>query len=230
MLWAVRAAAAATAATTTAVRMAPVAAAGWLQARRVAGYATDAKAAAKAPAQKAQQQQRSTGAAAASSQRGGAAAASASATTTAAAPVFTPTALKTDLLRTLNLEEMHRRVKERGQDIPTFHSGSTLRIQHVESLDTPRMLSFTGICISKVNRGLGSSVILRNVIDGVSVERRFELFSPLVKKIEVLELARRRRAKLYYLRDRPQKESQINVNMEALPLPAGKVPIRRPRV
>ena len=48
MLWAVRAAAAATAATTTAVRMAPVAVAGWLQAHRVAGYATDAKAAAAA--------------------------------------------------------------------------------------------------------------------------------------------------------------------------------------
>lgn len=46
---------------------------------------------------------------------------------------------------------------------------------------------------------------VRNSASGIGFELKFESYSPSIKSIEVLELARRRRAKLYYLRDRPVK-------------------------
>ena len=73
---------------------------------------------------------------------------------------------------------------------------------------------FVGICIAIRNRGLGSTFILRNVIKEIGVEMMFELYSPAIKEIKVLKLERRRRAKLYYLRDKPAKYSTVNERME----------------
>ena len=68
--------------------------------------------------------------------------------------------------------------------------------------------SFTGIVISVRNRRLGSGIILRNVIDGVAVERTIALYDPTVT--QVARMAPRRkvaRNKLYYLREKKLKES-----------------------
>ncbi|CAI8006880.1 39S ribosomal protein L19, mitochondrial [Geodia barretti] len=62
---------------------------------------------------------------------------------------------------------------------------------------------FVGICIARRNKGLGSTFILRNVLNGMGVEMMYELYSPAIREIQVLKLERRRRAKLYYLRDKP---------------------------
>ena len=44
---------------------------------------------------------------------------------------------------------------------------------------------FTGICIARSNKGLGSTFTLRNVIQRVGVERMFELYSPHLIEIQV---------------------------------------------
>lgn len=62
--------------------------------------------------------------------------------------VFTPEALKTDLMRTLELEEMAKRVEQRGQRIPEFYAGSTLSVTFNEEGSRPRVVK--GICIAKV--------------------------------------------------------------------------------
>ena len=141
--------------------------------------------------------------------------------------VVTPQALSVNLLTALELEEMANRSKD-GKVIPEFHAGSVLRVTYVRSVsqqDHP--VNFVGICISKTNRKLGSGFILRNVIDGVPVEVALHSYNPLVKKIEVLRLCRRRRAKLYYLRNRPNKESSFPFNMAATPRTTAKIPIEK---
>jgi large subunit ribosomal protein L19 len=65
-----------------------------------------------------------------------------------------------------------------------------------------------------VNRGLGSSFTIRNVLEGMPFEMSFDIFQPLLLKVEVLELARRKRAKLYYLRDKPDKQSLLSQNYQ----------------
>jgi large subunit ribosomal protein L19 len=63
--------------------------------------------------------------------------------------------------------------------------------------------------ISKRNRGLNSSFIVRKISHGVGVERTFQTYSPLVDSVEVKRRGDVRRAKLYYLRDRSGKSARI---------------------
>ncbi|KAJ2789249.1 hypothetical protein H4R21_006790 [Coemansia helicoidea] len=68
---------------------------------------------------------------------------------------------------------------------------------------------FGGVCIAIYRRGIDTSFILRNLVHNVGVEMRFMAFSPLVKSIQVTQKAKRvRRAKLFYLRDKPGKAFQ----------------------
>jgi large subunit ribosomal protein L19 len=60
------------------------------------------------------------------------------------------------------------------------------------------------------------TVLLSQIIGGVGVERRIPIYSPLLENIKVLQEAfihkgkkPVRRAKLYYLRDRPDSQSTV---------------------
>ena len=68
---------------------------------------------------------------------------------------------------------------------------------------------FTGICIARRNRGVGSSFTLRTVLANSAVERTFPLYSPLIKEMTVLDRKRVRRAKLFYLRHKPISMSRV---------------------
>jgi large subunit ribosomal protein L19 len=79
--------------------------------------------------------------------------------------------------------------------------------------------NFTGVLIALRRRGLDSSIVLRNVVQRVGVEIQAFLGSPHLKEIKVLQRAdgrsgskKARRAKLYYLRDAPDKMSTISTN------------------
>ncbi|SPO31841.1 related to 50S ribosomal protein L19 [Ustilago trichophora] len=91
-------------------------------------------------------------------------------------------------------------------------SGSVLI---VESWTTPlktNFSSFSGVLIAVRRRGVSTSFVLRNLVQKLGVEMRFNLYSPLLKDVRVIQkaeagkndksgkLRRTRRAKLYYLR------------------------------
>ena len=66
-----------------------------------------------------------------------------------------------------------------------------------------------GVVLGIVKRGLGSSLILRDVVYGLPIERRIPMFSPMIKGAKVLERnfifkgkKKVKRSKLYYLRER----------------------------
>ena len=127
-----------------------------------------------------------------------------------------PEEMKTSLKDYLELSDMHLR---RSQiDIPEFCAGSLMAVTRVDPHSKSGESRFVGICIARRNKRLGSTFVLRNVIGGEGVERTFELYSPVIKKIEVLKLERRRRAKLYYLRDKPLKESVVSEQMKPIPV------------
>lgn len=139
---------------------------------------------------------------------------------------FTPKNLKTNLLRTVALEEIAQREAQRP--IPFFCSGSIVKVTYFDSLSEKYPSKLVGIVVSKKNAGLGSSFIVRNVIQEVALQKYFHSYSPLIQSIEVLRLCRRRRAKLFYLRDRPLAESTFSMNMVAEPLPTGPIPVEQP--
>eukprot|EP01147_Barroeca_monosierra_P004410 gene4410-6681_t len=138
---------------------------------------------------------------------------------------FSPQAQGCDVLTALEREEMYLRRKD--NPIPEFYPGSILRITYHEAISKNSPKRMVGICIGRRNAKLGSTVTIRNVDDGIPFEAKFDIYSPLVDKIEVLELSRRRRAKLYYLRDRPEKESYVSPNFQPVPRPEnGMVPVK----
>lgn len=96
------------------------------------------------------------------------------------------------------------------KNIPPFKGGDTLRV-HVKITegDKQRIQIYQGVCISRVNRGVGSTFTVRKISDGFGVERIFSLHSPAVEKIEVISVGRVRRAKLYYLRNLRGKAARI---------------------
>ncbi len=96
------------------------------------------------------------------------------------------------------------------KNIPPFKAGDTLRV-HVKIVegDKQRIQVYQGVCIKRINNGIGSSFTVRKISGGIGVERVFPLHSPTVEKIEVVMVGQVRRAKLYYLRKLQGKAARI---------------------
>ena len=90
-----------------------------------------------------------------------------------------------------------------------FHPGDTIRVwQKVKEGNKIRLQAFEGLVLAR-KHGLevGATFTVRKIAAGVGVERIFPLFSPDVDKIEIKARAKKiRRAKIYYVRDRAQRE------------------------
>jgi large subunit ribosomal protein L19 len=96
------------------------------------------------------------------------------------------------------------------KNIPQFKAGDTLRVHvRIAEGDKERIQVFQGVCIKRLNRGVGSTFTVRKISNSVGVERIFSLHSPAVDKIEVVTIGRVRRAKLYYLRNLHGKAARI---------------------
>ncbi len=94
--------------------------------------------------------------------------------------------------------------------IPDFGSGDTVKVSvSVVEGERKRQQVFEGVVISKKNRGLNSSFIVRKISSGEGVERTFQTYSPLISNIQVVRRGDVRRAKLFYLRQRSGKSARI---------------------
>ena len=122
-----------------------------------------------------------------------------------------------NLIQTLEQEEIARL----GKSIPEFAAGDTVVVNvNVVEGERKRVQAFEGVVISRRNRGLNSSFIVRKISSGEGVERTFQTYSPVIADIEVKRRGDVRRAKLYYLRDRSGKSARIK---EKLPARKSKV-------
>lgn len=89
-----------------------------------------------------------------------------------------------------------------------FRAGDTVKVwQKVKEGDKARLQVFEGIVLArKHGREPGATFTVRKIVSGVGVERIFLLYSPAVDKIEIKSRSRFKRAKLYYIRDRAERE------------------------
>ena len=111
-----------------------------------------------------------------------------------------------NLIQILEQEEIARLNKT----IPLYAPGDTVVVSvNVVEGTRKRLQAFEGVVIAKRNRGLNSSFIVRKISNGEGVERTFQVYSPLIAKIEVKRRGDVRRAKLYYLRSRSGKSARI---------------------
>jgi large subunit ribosomal protein L19 len=117
-----------------------------------------------------------------------------------------------NIIETLEKEEIARL----GKKIPKFASGDTVAVGvNVVEGTRSRVQIFEGVVISRRNRGLNSSFIVRKISSGEGVERTFQLHSPLIDSITVKRRGDVKRAKLFYLRDLAGKSARIKERLKA---------------
>lgn len=87
-------------------------------------------------------------------------------------------------------------------------SGNTVKVwQKIKEGDKFRLQAFEGLIIAhKHGYEPGATFTVRKISDGIGVERIFPFFSPNIEKVEVVKKSKARKAKLYYVRDKPAKE------------------------
>jgi large subunit ribosomal protein L19 len=95
-------------------------------------------------------------------------------------------------------------------DLPPIRVGDTLRVHtKLKEGTKERVQPFEGVVI-RIKRGQARGTFtVRKVSHGVGVERIFPLHSPNILKIDILQRASVRRAKLYYLRERKGKAARL---------------------
>lgn len=103
--------------------------------------------------------------------------------------------------------------KKHEKNRPDIRPGFTVRVhQKVQEGDKERIQIFEGLVIG-MHRGhtpADVSFTVRRIASGVGVEKIFPLHSPLIEKIEVKKVAKVRRAKLNFLRNRKGKSARIS--------------------
>lgn len=95
-------------------------------------------------------------------------------------------------------------------DVPEFRIGDTVDV-HTRILEgeKERIQIFNGVVIARSGSGTRTMFVVRRIVGGEGVERKFPLHSPKIAKIEVKRSGIVRRAKLYFLRDRIGKAVRL---------------------
>ncbi|MBK8976423.1 MAG: 50S ribosomal protein L19 [Planctomycetes bacterium] len=111
-----------------------------------------------------------------------------------------------DLMRQIELENMRT-------DVADFGVGDTVDVHYlIREGDKERVQVFTGTVMSISGSGIRRNFVVRRLVAGEGVERRFPLHSPRVQKVLVRSQGRVRRAKLYFLRERVGKAVRLQQN------------------
>ncbi len=101
------------------------------------------------------------------------------------------------------------------KELPTVNPGDTVRVSvRIIEGNKERTQAFEGTVIKKHGSGIGKTITVRKIFQGVGVERVFAVYSPRVEKIQVLRRGDVRRSKLYYLRALSGKATRIKEKME----------------
>ena len=94
--------------------------------------------------------------------------------------------------------------------LPKFEIGDTVDV-HVRILEgeKERIQIFNGVVIAKSGAKTREMFVVRRIVQGEGVERKFPVHSPRIADIVVKRSGKVRRAKLYYLRDRSGKAVRL---------------------
>ena len=96
------------------------------------------------------------------------------------------------------------------EERPEFDIGDTVDV-HTKILEgqKERIQIFTGTVIARNGSGSREMFVVRRIVGGEGVERKFPVHSPRIAKVEVTRKSVVRRAKLYFLRDRIGKAVRL---------------------
>ena len=102
-----------------------------------------------------------------------------------------------------------------NKELPDLNPGDTVRVSvRIIEGNKERTQAFEGIILKKRGSGVGKTITVRKIFQGVGVERVFPVYSPRIEKITVIRRGDVKRAKLYYLRERAGKATRIREKIE----------------
>ncbi len=105
-----------------------------------------------------------------------------------------------DIMKELELKKRH----------PDFRVGDTIKVfVKIREGEKERIQAFEGVVIKNRSSGKGASFTVRKISYGIGVERIFPMESYALEKIEVVQKGKVRRARLFYLRKRRGKATQV---------------------
>ena len=117
-----------------------------------------------------------------------------------------------NIILEFNKAQVEKIKEASGFKIPNFKVGDTLSVKYkITEGDSTRIQAFNGVVIArtKSNDNYNATFTIRKISSGIGVERKYNLYSPLIAGIEILKQGDVRRAKLYYLRNLTGKASRI---------------------
>ena len=101
-------------------------------------------------------------------------------------------------------------VKAANKNIQSFSSGDTVNVfVKVKEGEKERVQLFKGIVTKIQGAGAAKSFTVRKISAGVGVERTFPFSSPALDKVELVNVGKVRRSKLYFLRNLSGKAAKI---------------------
>lgn len=89
-----------------------------------------------------------------------------------------------------------------------IRAGDTVRVhQKIQDKGKVRIQIFEGLVLARKHGDEpGATFTVRKVASGVGVEKIYPLYSPLIDKLEIVKRAKVRRSKLYYIREKVNRE------------------------
>jgi large subunit ribosomal protein L19 len=101
-------------------------------------------------------------------------------------------------------------VKAANKNIQAFSSGDTVNVfVKVKEGEKERVQLYKGIVTKIQGSGAQKTFTVRKISAGVGVERTFPFASPALDKVELVNIGKVRRSKLYYLRALEGKAAKI---------------------
>jgi large subunit ribosomal protein L19 len=102
------------------------------------------------------------------------------------------------------------------KNLPQLDIGDTVKVfVKIREGGKERTQGYEGVIIKRRGSGVGETITVRRVFQGIGIERVFLLNSPRVEKISLQRRGHVRRSKLYYLRKRTGKATRIRERLGA---------------
>lgn len=114
-------------------------------------------------------------------------------------------------------KETIKNIGTEKRNFPEFTIGDTIVVsQKIKEGEKERIQDFEGDIIAVNNSGISTTFTIRRIgANGVGVEKIFPYFSPLIASIAFVRSGKKRRAKLYYMRDRVGKAARVKPKLKS---------------
>ena len=111
--------------------------------------------------------------------------------------------MRSTILKTLDTENRKK------VPLTSFAVGDSIKVMvKIKEGDKERVQAFSGTVIARKGSGATETFTMRRISFGEGVERIFPVHSPSLAGIKVEAVGKKKRAKLYYLRERSGKTAR----------------------